>query len=254
MKNRNNQPAKKFLSKLTIFVLVFLFLFQPLAPIFAQQLDSGDTTIVNVPTDAPVVSVPQKDIKLDADSKPVEAENQPAQAPAALQEERANNQTQNSPLSQKLPEIDKNTGALNYNYSITVPPGRNNLQPDLALSYNSNLNEQNSIFGFGWTLNIPYIQRMNKTGTDILYSSSYFYSSLDGELSAQNSSSYIARTENGSFNKYTFSNNQWIVIAKNGIQYKFGYDASSRQDDPANPSNVYKWMLQEIRRIKSSKI
>lgn len=155
----------------------------------------------------------------------------------------------NSSLSQKLPEIDKNTGALNYNYPISVPPGRNNLHPDLNLSYNSSLSNNNSIFGFGWTLNIPYVQRLNKVGSDKLYdsSSNYFYSSLDGELIKASGSLYVPKVENGRFNKYTFFENKWLVVDKSGVQYMFGYDTASQQNDPANPDNVYKWMLQEIR-------
>src|SRR3989344_1798966 len=156
----------------------------------------------------------------------------------------------NSLLSPKLPEIDKNTGALHYNYSITIPPGRNNLQPDLQLSYNSNSNEQNGAFGYGFSLSIPFIQRLNKAGTDKLYTAgtaSYFYSSQDGELVPAQGASYIAKTENGSFNKYAFSDNTWQVLSKDGTKYIYGVDDASRQNDPQNPDNVYKWMLKEIR-------
>ncbi|MEK7080273.1 MAG: FG-GAP-like repeat-containing protein, partial [Patescibacteria group bacterium] len=239
--------AKKLLFKSTILMLIFLFAFQPLAPAFAQLLDSGDTAVDAPAVDAPAVDAPAPE-QTPTEAEPVEEpQGEELPALAAAGEEPANNQTQNSPLAQKLPEIDKNTGALNYSYPIVVPPGRNNLQPDLALSYNSNLSDQNSVFGYGWAINIPYIQRLNKAGTDSLYSSGYFYSSLDGELSSVDGTLYIVRTENGQFNKYTFLNNQWTLIAKNGTQYKFGYDIVSRQDDLANLNNVYKWMLQEVR-------
>ncbi len=40
-----------------------------------------------------------------------------------------------------------------------------------------------SIVGYGWQLSIPYIQRLNKTGSQNLYATnSYFTSSIDGEL------------------------------------------------------------------------
>lgn len=243
--------AKRLLFKLTTLVLVFLFAFQPLAPAFAQLLDSGDTIVdAPAPEPAPVpepAPTSEPAPEPEPEQQPTEPENQPAEALQSTEEEPANDQTQPSQTSQKLPEIDKNTGALSYGYSIAVPPGRNNLQPDIALSYNSNLSDQNSAFGYGWAINIPYIQRLNKAGTDSLYSSNYFYSSLDGELSSVDGTSYIARTENGQFNKYTFSNNQWTLTAKNGTQYKFGYEASSQQNDPNNINNIYKWMLQETR-------
>ncbi|MEK7562232.1 MAG: toxin TcdB middle/N-terminal domain-containing protein, partial [Patescibacteria group bacterium] len=270
MKNKNSQPAKKFFSKLTIFALVFLFVFQPLVPIFAQQLDLGDVQVLSEPAvttpETPAITpdpTPALDVVIPettaidqmtdqavlpnetADTEPKIAENSDVKILSENEGGQAPDPAKQP--TQKLPEIDKNTGALSYNYPIAVPSGRNNLQPDLSLSYNSNLNAQNSIFGYGWALNIPYIQRLNKAGTDSLYSSNYFYSSLDGELASVDGTQYIARTENGSFNKYNFSNNQWTLIAKNGTQYKFGYDAVSRQDDLANANNVYKWMLQEVR-------
>ncbi|MFA5184742.1 MAG: toxin TcdB middle/N-terminal domain-containing protein [Patescibacteria group bacterium] len=141
-------------------------------------------------------------------------------------------------------------GAYIYSYPIEVPPGRNGLQPDLNLVYNSASENNSNQFGFGWSLDLPYIERMNKTGVDNLYSTSttnYFLSSIDGELSASSTSSYIARTENGNFNKYTFSNNSWLMVDKNGTQYKFGYESASRQTDPNDSSRVYRWMLQEVR-------
>ena len=52
-------------------------------------------------------------------------------------------------------KIDKNTGAMAVSYPIVVPPGRNGLQPDLALTYNSQGSERGSIFGEGWSISIP---------------------------------------------------------------------------------------------------
>ena len=159
-------------------------------------------------------------------------------------------QTVMSAPTKKLPEVDQNTGALKYNYSIVVPPGRNGMQPDLSLSYSSSNEDQGGLFGFGWSIDIPYIQRVNKSGLSAMYDTSsqkYFYSSIDGEIVNYSGSSYISRTENGNFNRYSFSNNQWLVIAKDGTQYKFGYEPASQQNDQNNPANVYKWMLQEIR-------
>jgi len=83
-------------------------------------------------------------------------------------------------------KIDQNTGAARITYPIAIPPGRNNLQPDVNLSYDSQNAQLGGIFGEGWSIDIPYIQRLNKNGVDKLYSSStpsYFMSTFDGELS-----------------------------------------------------------------------
>jgi hypothetical protein len=77
-------------------------------------------------------------------------------------------------------------GSLIYDYPLTVPPGRNGMQPNLKLSYSSQPAQQNGQLGYGWSVNIPYIERMNKLGTDKLFNQdktrSYFSSSLSGEL------------------------------------------------------------------------
>ena len=301
MKNKKNQffkaklfsrfltkSANNFLFKPTIIMLVFLFVFQPMASVFAQEAQEVNVivpespvigeigqipAISNVeptqtispitelsPSEIPLVLSPEPqaptiesvpiDSPLEQNTEQNVAEKEPVAAQALNQNEENKQPSSSLQLTQKLPEIDKNTGALTYNYSIAVPPGRNGFQPEIGLSYNSNSNEQNSIAGYGWTINIPYIKRLNKAGSDKLYTSgaaSYFYSSLDGELTSAGGVLYVPKIENGNFNKYTFENNQWIVVFKNGTQYKFGYNDNSKQNDPANPDNVYKWMLQEIR-------
>ncbi len=83
--------------------------------------------------------------------------------------------------------VDKNTGAFTMTYPIDIPPGRNGLQPNLNLVYNSQDTQLGGIFGEGWSISIPYVARLNKTGVDKLYSATtpdYFTSSLDGELVA----------------------------------------------------------------------
>ena len=52
--------------------------------------------------------------------------------------------------------VATSTGALNYSYPIQVPPGRNGMAPQLALTYSS----QAPIYGgiaAGWSLSIPQI-------------------------------------------------------------------------------------------------
>jgi RHS repeat-associated protein len=153
-------------------------------------------------------------------------------------------------------QIDKNTGAAVVTYPIGVPPGRNGLQPNLNLTYNSQNGQLGGIFGEGWSINIPYIERLNKSGVDYLYSTSslnYFMSSLDGEIVSTTTvsstgASYVARTDNGTFNKYAFasSTDSWTMIDKNGVQYAFGSASDSQQSDPNNAAHVFKWMLKTV--------
>jgi hypothetical protein len=71
---------------------------------------------------------------------------------------------------------------------------------------------------------------------------------MDGELASTSATTYGAKFENGDFRSYSFSTstNAWTVTDKNGISYKFGSTAASRQD-PGGSTTIYKWMLDEIR-------
>lgn len=79
-----------------------------------------------------------------------------------------------------------NSGAYTRTYPIVLPPGRKNATPDLQISYSSQNTRQDSLVGYGWSLNIPYIERVNKIGVDRLYNQdlqhTFFTSSISGEL------------------------------------------------------------------------
>src|SRR3989338_9116695 len=82
--------------------------------------------------------------------------------------------------------VGQSTGAMTYTYPLTMPPGRSGVQPNLSLNYSSDDKRQDSVFGYGWSMSLPYIERVNKLGTNNLYnqdrSNTFFTSSLSGEL------------------------------------------------------------------------
>jgi hypothetical protein len=83
------------------------------------------------------------------------------------------------------PQVNQQTGALTEKMCLDIPPGRNGIQPDVSLEYNSQQTNQDSEVGYGWSLSVPYIERLNKTGSENLYgSNAYFTSSIDGELAS----------------------------------------------------------------------
>jgi hypothetical protein len=105
------------------------------------------------------------------------------------------------------------------------------MSPKLALSYNSQNNET-GWFGYGWNMSIPYIDRTTKTGTDKLYTSPAFVSSLHGELVSSNGSSFEQKIDDGSYAKYTFTGTTWQMTDRDGTTYYFGTTYESRvQDD-----------------------
>jgi RHS repeat-associated protein len=167
----------------------------------------------------------------------------------ATSESSAPNNSLNISSSQKQIILNPNNinGPLSYDYPIVVLPGRSGLQPDLSLSYNSQSTEDGAIFGAGWSIIIPYIERINKNGTNNLYSQTYFNSSLSGELVSLGGTSYGSKVDNGEFLQYTFSNNSWAVKDKQGTQYKFGYSSATRLDNPNDSSKIFRWMLEEVR-------
>ncbi|MFA5820836.1 MAG: RHS repeat-associated core domain-containing protein [Candidatus Gracilibacteria bacterium] len=149
-------------------------------------------------------------------------------------------------------EPDAQTGALTISYPFTLPAGRNNLTPNLAINYNSQNEDNFNLSGFGWAISIPTIERIARKGVDKLYTENYFNSSLSGELKPVSLSdgshgTYGAETESGAFLNYEFTtDNQWTVKDKNGNVYYFGQTTSSRLDNPSDSSKVAKWMLSKI--------
>jgi YD repeat-containing protein len=156
--------------------------------------------------------------------------------------------------SQTVGRADTYTGAFTQKIQLDIPPGRNGVQPDLSLQYNSQRTED-GIVGYGWTISIPYIQRLNKTGSQDLYGdygvSQYFTSSIDGELAttsnATSTQTFAAKVDNDNFDSYSFSNNVWTMYDKNGTRYTFGASDNAQVNQSASSTRIYKWMLQEIR-------
>lgn len=199
------------LFKLTAGLLVFLFILSPLAPIFADEPDPPPSN-------------------WDSGQDPEGPPKIPDKVP-----KKTGVQSTNS------------TGALTYDVPIIIPPGRNNLQPDVRIMYNSQSTEGESIVGQGWSVPIPSISRVNRTGLENIYSESYFTSTLSDELVSLGSGAFAAKVDNGEFLEYSLSSNVWTMIDKEGTEYTFGASAASRQDNPSDSSKIFKWMLSEVR-------
>ena len=156
------------------------------------------------------------------------------------------------------PKVDTASGALTQGVPLDIPPGRNGMQPSLSLNYNSQNLDDNSIVGYGWSLSIPYIERINKIGSDQLFTDTYFSSSINGELASSTSTStpgvYYARVDDGSFVKYVCSNNTWTAYDKNGTRYEYGTTTQSRQFDVASSTAISRWYLEEVRDVNDNYI
>jgi RHS repeat-associated protein len=157
-----------------------------------------------------------------------------------------------SPAQTVQPKTDLNSGALSFDYPITLPPGRSGFTPDLALKYNSQHTDNSSIIGYGWELSIPYIVRKNTHGVDQLYNRNDFTSSEDGDLklisTTGSAQTLFPQSQTSDFSKYTLdtSTNTWKLTNKTGTVFTFGDSTASREDDPANLAHIYKWMLSSV--------
>jgi len=254
-------------SKALVGLLVIGMLFAPIAPAFAQEVsvDSGasstPTTTPDTPSDSPVPDssspsdTPPPDISLTAsdssDSTSDSSLTSDVTTPSVLDSSSDPGPLPEPPslftYNSVNPKVDNSTGALTYRIPLDIPPGRNKVQPDLALEYNSQ-NTEDGIVGYGWSVSIPYIERLNKRGSENLYTDNYFTSSLGGELATTSDpTQYRHKVEDGQFIKYTFTNNTWVAYDKNGTRYEFGSTTQAQQSDPSDSSRIYRWMLEEVR-------
>jgi len=119
------------------------------------------------------------------------------------------------------PRVDSQSGAFSQRIPLDIPPGRNGLQPDLALQYNSQ-STADGIVGYGWSLSIPYVQRLNKAGSQNLYNPqlTYFTSSLDGELANIGTSTTAATTSPSILDSLPFTLHQSsTLISSDSFSY-----------------------------------
>ncbi len=255
------------LSKLIASVLVFSFVVVSPISVFAQETTPTEETPSTDPQPQTPneESLPQEttqeenseDIETPKENESEseeESELEPIdeEEPQSLLDEEPDEEldpTQGIFDNKKFAQVDESSGMLKFEIPFIFPKGRNGLEPDLALQYSSNHSPEGSIVGYGWSLSIPYIQRINNRGLNNMYSDSYFSSSLSGELATSTASStlYRAKVETGDFIKYSFINDVWIATDKDGVKYTFGTSTDSRQDDPADSTKIYKWYLTEIR-------
>ncbi len=133
------------------------------------------------------------------------------------------------------------TGAATYSVPVGVLPGRNNLAPNLTLSYSSF--SGNGWIGLGWNLGMPAIQRSTKRGLD--YTADEFLAGSD-ELTqrADWGSGYYGLKIEKSFSKYYYNGTSWEVTAKNGMRFFYGASSGSRLGKDS--SNTYIWLLSRV--------
>lgn len=265
----------KLLSKMPALVLVFLLAFGSPVLVYSQSVDvSGDSLVTDFVevqdiqaqdevVDENSIDVvdkilePQNNIleaqdensieksEEDPESKDQENENQELETDSNIAGHKIDGVSPPEPIKRGDLNVDNINGNLNYSYKIKVPEGRKGLTPDISLNYNSDDKSNSSIFGYGWSISIPYIERLNKKGSDLLYEEQYFTSSISGQLDYIGNNFYVPRVQNEQVLKYENIKGGWVLYLKNGQKYFYGTNQGSRQDD-ASGDKVFKWMLEKI--------
>ncbi len=257
------RKIRRIIASALVFVLIFPFPFvasaqemlpEPTEPIESQAPSPEIEEPVTEEAPSESAEQPQGGESQPIDEPTVEEEILESEEPEALMASLAAGESSNSSKTSIDPkfytEPDPVTGSLVYKYPIIIPPGRNGISPGLSLRYTSQQGEDANTMGYGWNVEIPYVERVNKIGTDNLYSQAYFSSSIDGELASTSAGSdtYGAKIENGDFNFYQFSGGtSWVMIDKKGTTYTFGTSTVARLDNPNNSAQIYRWLLQEVR-------
>ena len=146
------------------------------------------------------------------------------------------------------------TGTGNFSIPITVPPGRNGLQPQLGLQYSTG--NGNSPFGLGWGISVPNVSRKTSRGIPIYNNEKdvFILSGAEDLVVVETGLDFVRyqpRTE-GLFAKiYHYKNtgnDYWKVMTKDGLVSFYGTPNSAGNDsatvhNPDNPSNVFSWHL-----------
>lgn len=163
---------------------------------------------------------------------------------------------ENSPLASRLSsaasalsslQADPLSGSALTNIPIALPPGRQGVQPSLALHYNSLA--RNSWVGVGWNLHHSFVQRSTQHGKPSYDENDTFVVTLPGarlnldnvELLPIGNNEYRAKIES-SFARFLFDGSSWQMWDKDGTQYIFGTDNGQAN----NAFGTFRWYLERI--------
>lgn len=132
------------------------------------------------------------------------------------------------------------TGTAVYSYPIEVPKGTNGLQPNLALSFNSQSVKEANFLGNGWSMTENYIQRDIEHTVNDPSDDSYDLHLAGGKQDLVNSRG-VWHTEIESFLKIEKGGDSWTIKTKDGTVYYFNHKISSNQN-----GLTWRWYLSQV--------
>lgn len=262
-----------------IMLLVFLLIFSPIEPAFAQEIDKNNSYKKNEKQSSldnnkkQVVGYddePEQNVEDLIEKKEIKSDSIQSLSLMSGYDDLYSNHsfTNNKPKEPGLNSFGSNVsqhGAFLYSIPFEIPQGVNDFTPNTALVYNSQNSDVVSPFGYGWDIDVPHIKRLNlnEDGLDYMYSGSGrdFYSSFsNANLKKQaflpspvavEEGYYFPETDDGSFTKYVFDDGYWKVTDKDGVTYYFGQDSDARIENRNYTSTsssyaVFQWNLDKI--------
>lgn len=152
-------------------------------------------------------------------------------------------------------------GSARLSHMLELPPGRNGMQPDLDISYDSDA--QNGWLGVGWDLRLSSIEIDTRFGVPTYQGAERYL--LDGEqltpcttdlqqlgpCATVDPNRFVRRTE-GIFDRIERTgdapeNYAFIVTNKSGTKFIYGQTAQARLSDPTLDSGpIFRWYLERV--------
>ncbi len=230
---------KKLFTKLFTTIMVFTLVFSPLVPVYAAEVGYAPQT--------------------SAASQVVDGIGN-ANKLSITSASSGNDSSQNKILPSQS-HVDESSGAFLYSLPITLPSGRAGLTHSLNLSYDSRRNNPTGYIAKGWELDIPYIQRTNKAGVDLMYDRPDFASSTQGELVKLQPMSVNSLNQSGLYGaksgigRYELRNdNSWSMIDTNGITYIYGVTSRDREGSQTDQNKTSQWYLSSMTDTSGNKV
>lgn len=156
-----------------------------------------------------------------------------------------------------------NSGTGKYAVRVSLPPGTSGNTPELALTYDGG--DGNSCLGMGWSCPGAYVQRQTDKGIpryvdgpngvdddfdgviDNPEEIDRFISESREELVpvVQGANTYFFCKNEAAFIRYERIGDHWEGRLPTGGRLIFGETANCRISDPAQPSHVFRWLLEK---------
>ncbi|MFL6201629.1 MAG: toxin TcdB middle/N-terminal domain-containing protein [Thermoanaerobaculia bacterium] len=157
------------------------------------------------------------------------------------------------------------TGNADLSFPLTLPPGRQGLEPDLEVTYSSGA--QNGWLGMGWDLALPAVEISTLFGVPrydpIRETETYL---LDGEQLAPVSDPAAPRTAERAFTRRVEGSFErivrhgsgpagfwWEVTDQDGVRRLYGRSPAARLGDPRT-GNTFRWHLEQVIDLHGNRI